>query len=100
MPTGQIFKAAANQTILDAAHAANILIPYSCRGGQCGSCRGRVHQGKVEYPDGLPSAITSAEAAEGYVLFCSAYARSNLTIELCRPDLSQFDLGRPDLGDV
>ena len=63
---------------------------YSCRSGQCGSCLGRVLDGEVEYPAGLPDALSRQQAEQGYALFCSAYPRSDLTIELCRPDLDQL----------
>ena len=69
--------------MLNAAHAANVLIPYSCRSGQCGSCRGRLIEGEVTYPEGPPDALSSADQDAGYVLFCSAYAVSDLVIELC-----------------
>ena len=72
--------------MLNAAHAANVLIGYSCRSGQCGSCRGRLLSGRVEYPRGMPAALEQADADAGYVLFCSAHAVTDLTIELLPPD--------------
>ena len=75
--------------MLSAAHRANILMAYSCRSGQCGTCRGRVLQGEIEYPLGFPDALNDAEAEQGYVLFCSAYPRSDLTIEICPPEMAE-----------
>ncbi len=85
LPGGERFDCAAGQRILNAAHAADILIPYSCRGGRCGTCRGRLVDGEIEYPQGLPEALDDEQAQQGYVLFCSAVALSDLTIELIRP---------------
>ncbi len=85
MPDGTGFDAAPELSVLSAAHAANILLPYSCRGGRCGSCRGRVLSGKVEYPAGPPEALDAGEMQAGYALFCSAHPRSDLTIELVLP---------------
>jgi CDP-4-dehydro-6-deoxyglucose reductase len=85
-PSGESFDCPAHKSILNAAHAADILISYSCRSGQCGSCLGKVLRGKVEYFGGLPDAISEQEVTEGYVLFCSAFAVSDLTIELIQPD--------------
>jgi CDP-4-dehydro-6-deoxyglucose reductase len=68
------------------AHAANILISYSCRSGQCGSCLGRLITGEVSYPDGPPDALSQAQREQGYALFCSAYAVSDLIIELVQPE--------------
>ena len=59
---------------------------YSCRSGQCGACLGRVLSGEVCYSDGLPDAISESEASAGLALFCSAFAASDLVIELIRPD--------------
>jgi len=68
------------------AHAANILISYSCRSGQCGSCLGRLIAGEVSYQDGQPDALSQAQREQGYALFCSAYAASDLIIELVQPE--------------
>ena len=41
------FACAEGQTVLDAALAAGVELPYSCRTGVCGNCAGRVAQGSV-----------------------------------------------------
>jgi CDP-4-dehydro-6-deoxyglucose reductase len=86
LPGGERFDIDSNQSVLNAAHAANVLISYSCRSGQCGSCKGRLHSGEVVYPKGQPDALDPDHQAEGYALFCSAFARSDLTIELLQPE--------------
>ena len=85
LPGGERFECAAGQSVLNAAHADNILIPYSCRSGQCGSCRGKLLEGNVQYPKGRPDALSHAQQDAGYALFCSALAVSDLVIELCPP---------------
>ncbi|MCP4390781.1 MAG: 2Fe-2S iron-sulfur cluster binding domain-containing protein [Gammaproteobacteria bacterium] len=86
MPDGELFECPADISILNAAHAAGILIPYSCRSGQCRSRRGRVLCGDITYPGGLPDAIGDAETEVGQVLFCIAYAGSDLVIEILKPE--------------
>jgi CDP-4-dehydro-6-deoxyglucose reductase len=86
MPTGEQFDCPAQKSILAAAHAANILISYSCRSGQCGSCLGKLLSGEIEYPKGLPDALDQQQHAAGYALFCSAQAASDLVIELIKPE--------------
>ena len=86
MPGGEQFDCPADKPILNAAHAADILISYSCRSGQCGSCLGRVVSGETTYPNGIPAASSAAEAGAGQVLFCSAYAVSDLVIEILKPE--------------
>lgn len=75
------FSAAPDQSLLDAALGASLNLPHSCKGGNCGSCRARLLQGEIHYPNGPPLGLSAAEAAEGFVLLCQCYARSDLTIE-------------------
>jgi CDP-4-dehydro-6-deoxyglucose reductase len=75
------FEAAANQSVLDAALGARLNLPHSCKGGNCGSCRARLLQGEIYYPNGRPLGLSEAEAAEGFVLLCQARARTDLAIE-------------------
>ncbi len=82
MPTGERFDCPAETPVLNAAHAADILIPYSCRGGRCGSCRCRLLEGEVGYRGDLPEALDAADKARGFTLLCCAFARSDLVIEL------------------
>ena len=75
------FSAAPDQSLLEAALGASLNLPHSCKGGNCGSCRARLLQGEIHYPNGPPLGLSAAEAAEGFVLLCQSYARSDLTIE-------------------
>lgn len=68
-----------NESVLDAAQRAGLEIPYSCRKGVCGTCKGRVVAGEVRAFAG--DALGAAERAQGMVLFCNARPRSDLTIE-------------------
>jgi CDP-4-dehydro-6-deoxyglucose reductase, E3 len=75
------FGVAPDQSLLDAALSASLNLPHSCKGGNCGSCRARLLQGEIYYPNGPPLGLSDAEAAEGLVLLCQARARSDLRIE-------------------
>lgn len=68
-----------NEAVLDAAQRAGLEIPYSCRKGVCGTCKGRVVTGDVRAFAG--DALGAAERAQGMVLFCNARPRSDLVIE-------------------
>ena len=50
---------------------------------------GRLIAGKLSYCNGKPDALSAAQAADGYALFCSAYAESDLSIELIEPDFNR-----------
>ncbi len=80
-PHGYCFKVNANETVLAAALRQGVLLPHGCRQGDCGSCRGMVQAGEIDYGDGRrPAALTAEEQAKGQALFCQAIARSDLDI--------------------
>jgi CDP-4-dehydro-6-deoxyglucose reductase len=81
--SGHTFTVAEGETILNAALNAGFNLPYGCRNGSCGSCKGEVVSGTVEYGDAQLSALTVVDVAAGKALFCCAKASSDLTIT-CR----------------
>ncbi|MCB0655637.1 MAG: 2Fe-2S iron-sulfur cluster binding domain-containing protein [Saprospiraceae bacterium] len=58
------------QTILDAAEAAEIDLPYSCRGGVCATCKTRLLQGEIKMQTNY--ALEPDELEAGYILACQA----------------------------
>lgn len=44
-----IFESGGGRPILHAALAAGISVPYECLSGSCGSCKARLHSGRVEH---------------------------------------------------
>ncbi len=72
-----------DETILEAALREGYELPYGCRNGACGSCKGRVAQGEVALGKHDKSALSDSEIAEGMTLFCCAKPLSDLVIE-CR----------------
>jgi len=75
------FECNPEQPILDAAHQANILLSYGCKGGICGSCEALIKDGEINYPDGRPKGLSAEEMEQGKVLLCKALATTNLIIE-------------------
>src|SRR5258708_680987 len=87
------FSAAPDQSLLDAALGASLNLPHSCKSGNCGSCRARLLQGEIHYPNGPPLGLSETEVADGFVLLCQARARSDLrieTYEITTPDLARI----------
>lgn len=74
------FDCGGGETVLDAALRAGFELPYSCRKGICGSCRGRVAQGVVDAA-GASEGLSEAERAQGFALYCRAKPRSDLVLE-------------------
>ena len=82
-PSNHAFPVADGETILDAGLRHGYALPYGCRGGECGKCKGRVLQGSVDYGKYFVGALSEAEKEAGVILFCCAKPMSDLTIE-CR----------------
>jgi len=80
-PGNNSFPAEAGETILDAALKHGQTIPFSCRDGACGMCKGRVLQGSVDHGKFQEFALSATERAAGMTLFCCAKPKSNLVIE-------------------
>lgn len=82
-PSGHKFSVEENETVLEAALKQGITLPYSCRDGVCGVCKGKVVQGAVDYGKHQASTLSEAEKSAGMALFCCAKPKSDLVIE-CR----------------
>lgn len=66
------------QTLVDAALAAGVELPYSCRKGVCGNCAGRVMAGDVQPLPG--AALRNEHCGEGALLLCRATPTSDVRI--------------------
>lgn len=80
-PSGRQFSCDADETLLSAALRAGVILPYGCKNGACGSCKGKVTDGTVVHGNHQQRALTEDEAAQGMSLFCCAKPQSDLTIE-------------------
>ena len=62
------------KTLLDIALKAKLDVPYSCQGGVCSSCIGKITEGKAQMQTN--QILTDEEIEEGLVLTCQAIAQS------------------------
>ncbi|EFO29791.1 phenylacetate-CoA oxygenase/reductase, PaaK subunit [Roseibium sp. TrichSKD4] len=60
----------ADMSVVDAAHANTIDVPYSCKAGVCSTCRCKVIEGEVEMA--VNHALEDYEVRQGYVLSCQS----------------------------
>jgi CDP-4-dehydro-6-deoxyglucose reductase len=80
-PSRHQFEVEPGNTILRAALAAGVTLPYGCRNGACGACKGRVLAGEVDRGPFMDGALSAEDLARGYALFCCARPLSDLVIE-------------------
>ena len=79
--SGKQFTVNQDETVLEAALRQNINLPYGCKNGACGSCKGKVLEGQVTHGQHSESAMSRADETGGATLFCCAHPLSDLLIE-------------------
>ena len=82
-PSGHSFEVQEGESVLTAALRQGVMLPYGCKNGACGSCKGKILQGSVDYGHYHARVLTEAEKAHGKALFCQAKPLGELVIE-CR----------------
>lgn len=79
----EVFSCSETDSILSGMLKSNARgVPCGCRGGGCGVCKIRIHEG--EYHAGLMSAshCNEQDRANDIVLACRVYPRSDIRIEV------------------
>ena len=79
--SGKQFTVNQDETLLEAALRQGINLPYGCKNGACGSCKGKILEGQVSHGQHSQSALSSADETAGGTLFCCAHPKSDLLIE-------------------
>jgi CDP-4-dehydro-6-deoxyglucose reductase len=79
-PAGHEFSVGPGQTLLEAAIARRIGLPYGCRDGKCGSCTAELLTGRVSYPSGKTEALEGQPA--NACLTCQAVPESDLRLRV------------------
>jgi ferredoxin len=64
--------------LLDAAVEAGLDLPFMCLQGWCTTCAGKLLEGRVDQSEARR--LYPEDEAAGFVLLCSAFARSDLRI--------------------
>ena len=112
-PSGRQFVAEDGETILDAALRQGLTLPYGCKDGACGACKGKVLCGEVDHGKAQAHALKDEEKAAGLTLYCCASALSDLNIE-CKQlgaitdipvktlpsRIEKFELRAPDVAEL
>lgn len=80
-PSDKSFDIEPHEKLLEAALKQGYNLPYSCRDGVCGVCKGKLLAGEVDYGNALSATLTEQDKQNGLVLLCCAKPLSNLELE-------------------
>ncbi|MDP2827712.1 MAG: CDP-6-deoxy-delta-3,4-glucoseen reductase [Sulfuricellaceae bacterium] len=80
-PSGHQFQMEAGETLLESAAREGFTLRHSCRNGACGSCKGKILEGQVDYGQYQANALSESEKQAGMALFCTATPLSDVMIE-------------------
>lgn len=80
-PSGRQFNCDDGETVLAAAIRTGVGLPYGCKNGACGTCKGKLISGEVTHGAHQEKALPVAEEQNGYSLFCCAVPHSDIVIE-------------------
>lgn len=69
--------------LLDAGNEAGLELPFTCRGGICGTCSGRIVEGTVDQSDvsDLEFVLEPEQIEQGVALLCMARPLSDCVVE-------------------
>jgi CDP-4-dehydro-6-deoxyglucose reductase len=81
-PSGHQFTVQNGETVLEAALRENFALPYGCRNGACGACKGKVLDGRVDHGAHQDGTLTAEDKSKGLALFCTAKPLSDLVVEV------------------
>lgn len=81
LANGKSFEVVPPASILEAALAAGMVLPYSCGTGRCGTCKARVLRGEavVLRPE---LSLAPPEAAEGFILTCCRTVATDVVLDV------------------
>lgn len=75
MRSGRTVLARRGENMIRVAEANGVAVDYSCRTGECGSCRCKLLTGQVDMPDG--TVLSAKERKAGFILACVARPTSD-----------------------
>lgn len=79
LPSGEVFEAGSDESLLKAGLRAMAGMRSSCRNGTCRSCMCRLESGTIVYEIEWPG-LTREEKAEGLVLPCVARPSTDVVL--------------------
>jgi CDP-4-dehydro-6-deoxyglucose reductase len=80
-PSGLQFDVEQGESVLAAALRQGYVLPYGCKNGACGSCKGKLLEGQLDYGVYQKKALPDEERAQGKALFCQAKPLTDIVVE-------------------
>jgi CDP-4-dehydro-6-deoxyglucose reductase len=80
-PSGLQFEVEEGESVLGAALRQGYVLPYGCKNGACGSCKGKLLEGTLDYGVYQKKALPDEEKAQGKALFCQAKPLTDIVVE-------------------
>ena len=80
-PSGRTFSVEDDETVLEAALRSGVGLPYGCKNGACGTCRGKLVAGQLVHRTQSSTALSADDEAKGIALFCSSRPLSDVVSE-------------------
>src|SRR5712671_250629 len=80
-PSGLQFDVEEGESVLGAALRQGYVLPYGCKNGACGSCKGKLLEGTLDYGVYQKKALPDEEKAQGKALFCQAKPLTDIVVE-------------------
>ena len=80
-PSGHVFTAYPQESLLEAALRSGINLHHSCSNGSCGDCRIRILEGQTGVHMHGDYHFSEQEKSQGYAMLCTTRADSDLVIE-------------------
>lgn len=84
---GRQVSVASGSTILETALEAGIDYPHGCRSGNCGACKSRLLEGRVELREHSAFALSEEERRQGLILACCAKPVTSCVVAWLGDDL-------------
>lgn len=86
LPSGLTLDADPAENLLKVLRRNQIPIRYSCRSGECGSCKCVLESGQVEMKAFHPKALPATQRQAGVILACRATVQDDITLRLIDSD--------------
>jgi ferredoxin-NADP reductase len=80
MTDGNKMLAAAGEPLMNSLERAGIVVPASCRSGECSLCRTKLISGKIFHPEGV--SLRKSDRQFGFIHPCMAYPLEDLELLL------------------